>query len=219
MLVRDCMTRHPILISPETPASEAQKIMAENNIRHLPVTGSGKRLEGLITRQSFALAPDVLASLDVWDITRYLSGLDVKNIMLGGDKLYTIEPEKTVERAARIMNQHKIGCLPVTEDGDVVVGIITESDLLDALQEMLGMPEAGVRVTVRMPDQPGEFAKLSDALGDHRMGVIGIGTYPSRRREGFWDVVLKIRRVTTSEVESALSKIPDQEIIDLRDVV
>jgi acetoin utilization protein AcuB len=212
------MTRHPILISPEIPASEAQKIMSENNIRHLPVTGSGKRLEGLITRQSFALAPDVLASLDVWDITRYLSGLNVKSIMLGRDKVHTIEPDKTVERAARIMNEHKIGCLPVIEDG-AVVGIITESDLLDALQEMLGMPETGVRVTVRMPERAGEFAKLSDALREHRMGVIGIGTYPSRRREGFWDVVLKIRNVTGPEVDTVLGNIPDQEIIDLRDVV
>lgn len=219
MLVNDCMTRHPILISPEIPASEAQKIMAENNIRHLPVTGSGKRLKGLITRRNFALAPDVLASLDVWDITRYLSGLNVKNIMLNADKVYTITPQKTVERAARVMNEHKIGCLPVVEDGSVVVGIITESDLLDALQEMLGMPENGVRVTVRMPDRPGEFAKLSDALGEHMMGVIGIGTYPSRRREGFWDVVLKIRKVSCPEVDAALSNIPDQEIIDLRDVV
>jgi acetoin utilization protein AcuB len=219
MLVNDCMTRHPILISPEIPASEAQKIMTENNIRHLPVTGDGKRLEGLITRQSFAMAPDVLASLDVWDITRYLSGLNVKNIMTIADKIYTITPNKTVERAARIMNEHKIGCLPVLEDGEVVVGIITESDLLDALQEMLGMPEKGVRVTMRMPDRPGEFAKLSDALSEHRMGVIGIGTYPSRRREGYWDVVLKIRKVSCPEVDAALSNIPDQEIIDLRDVV
>ena len=218
MLVNDCMTRHPILISPEIPASEAQQIMTENNIRHLPVTGSGKRLKGLITRQSFALAPDVLASLDVWDITRYLSGLNVKNLMLALDKIYTITPQKTVERAARLMNENKIGCLPVIED-DVVVGIITESDLLDALQEMLGMPETGVRVTVRMPDRPGEFAKLSDALAENNMGVFGLGTYPSRRSEGFWDVVLKIRRISPADVELVINNIPDQEIIDLRDVV
>lgn len=218
MLVNDCMTRHPILISPDLMASEAQKIMSENNIRHLPVTGDGKRLEGLITRQNFALSPDVLASLDVWDITRYLSGLNVKNIMIRADKTRTIAPEKTVERAARIMNEHKIGCLPVIEDG-MVVGIITESDLLDALQKILGMPEAGVRVTVRMPDRPGEFAKLSDALREHSMGVIGIGTYPSPRREGFWDVILKIRRVSCPDVDAVLGSILDQEIIDLRDEV
>jgi acetoin utilization protein AcuB len=213
------MTRHPILISPELPAFEAQKIMTENNVRHLPVTGDGKILEGLITRQSFALEPDVLASLDVWDITRYLSGLNVKSIMLPADKVYTITPNKTVERAARIMNQHKIGCLPVMEDGSVVMGIITETDLLDALQEMLGMPETGVRVTMRMPDRAGEFAKLSNVLRENQMGVIGIGTYRSRRQEGFYDVVLKIRKVSCPEVESVLGNIPGQVIVDLRDVV
>ena len=218
MLVNDCMTRHPILISPEIPASEAQKIMFESNVRHLPVTGDGKRLEGLVTRLNFAIAPDVLASLDMWDITRYLSGLQVKNVMLPADKVFTIAPNKTVERAAALMNEHKIGCLPVIED-DVVVGIITETDLLEALQEMLGMPEAGVRVTVRMPDKPGEFAKLSDALGAHRMGVIGIGTYRSRRREDTWDVVLKIRRAAPADVEAALNNIPDQEIVDIREAV
>jgi len=84
---------------------------------------------------------------------------------------------------------------------------------------MLGMPEAGVRVTVRLPDRPGEFAKLSSALRENDMGVIGIGTYPSRGHDGYWDVVLKIRRVTKDEVNTALSGIPEQEIIDLRDVV
>ena len=218
MLVNDIMTRHPILISPEIPASEAQKIMFENNIRHLPVTGAGKRLEGLMTRQSFALAPDVLASLDVWDITRYLSGLKVKNIMLAADKVFIISPEKTVERAARQMNENKIGCLPVIDDR-VVAGIVTETDLLEALQEMLGMPDAGVRVTLRMPERPGEFARLINTLAEHQMGVIGIGTYRSRRLEGFWDVVLKIRRVSCGEVENVLAGLSDQEIVDLRDVV
>lgn len=219
MLVKDCMTRHPILISPETPAAQAQKIMTENKIRHLPVTGSGKRLMGLVTRQSFSLAPDVLASLDVWDITRYLSGLNVKNIMIKAEKVITIEPDRTVERAARTMNEHKIGCLPVVEHDSVVVGIITETDLLDALQTMLGLPAPGIRVTIRMPNRPGEFAKLSSVLGANKMGVMGIGTYPTRRQEGFYDTVVKISSADRAEVEAVLGQIPDQEIIDLREVV
>lgn len=62
MLVKDRMTRHPILISPTTLATEAQNIMAENNIRHLPVAGDGKRLLGLITRQQLAMKPDDLGT-------------------------------------------------------------------------------------------------------------------------------------------------------------
>ena len=218
MLVKDCMTRHPIMISPETPAAEAQKIMIENNIRHLPVTGKGKRLQGLVTRESFSLAPDVMASLDVWHITRYLSGLTVKELMIKTDDVYRTAPDTTVERAAKVLSEHKIGCLPVVEDG-IVVGIITEVDVMEAIQKMLAMNVEGVRVTLRMLDRPGEFSKITGALGEHTMGVMGIGTYPSPRREGYYDVVLKIRNVTTDMVEAALGGIPDQEIVDIRDVV
>ncbi|RME51289.1 MAG: CBS domain-containing protein [Caldilineae bacterium] len=218
MLVKDCMTRHPILIAPETPAAEAQRIMAENKIRHLPVAGDGKRLLGLVTRQQLALKPDMLASLNVWEITRHLATLTVKDVMLKAAEVYTIDPERTVERAARILSEHKIGCLPVVEEG-IVVGILTEIDLLHAFQQMLGLPTEGVRVTVRMPNRPGEFARLVSALGKHNLGVMGIGTFPSPRREGFYDAVLKIPRVTPAQVEAALKEIPEQTIVDIRDVV
>ena len=126
MLVKDFMTRHPIMVPPTTLAAEAQKIMAENRIRHLPVVGDGKRLKGLITRQRLALKPDYLSSLNVWEITRYLSELNVKQVMLPADEVYTIELDRTVERAARLMTEHKIGCLPVIEE-EIVVGIITDA--------------------------------------------------------------------------------------------
>lgn len=218
MLVKDCMTRHPIMISPKTPAAEAQRIMIDNNVRHLPVTGKGKQLKGLVTRQSFSLAPDVLASLDMWQITRYLSGLTVNELMIKADKVLTTTPDKTVERVARTLSDRKIGCLPVIEDG-IVVGIITEVDVMNAIQTMLAMHVEGVRITLRMPDRPGEFAKITGALGSHTIGVMGIGTYPSPRREGYYDVVLKIRNVTKDIIKEVLGNIPDQEIIDIRDVV
>ena len=218
MLVRDTMTRHPILISKETSASEARRIMTENNIRHLPVAGGGKRLEGLVTRQSFALEPEMVGSLDVWDISRFLSGLSVGNIMIKANMVHTIGPNKTIERAARTMSDHKVGSLPVVEDG-VVVGILTEVDVLKAIQDMLGMPEEGIRVTIRMPDRPGEFEKLTSAMGKNDLGVVGIGTFPSPRREGYYDMVVKICNVSQEAVTAALSQIPDQEIVDIRTVV
>ena len=54
MLVKDYMTRHPIMIEPNRRVVEVQKLMLENNIRHLPVIGDGKRLIGLVTRQRLA---------------------------------------------------------------------------------------------------------------------------------------------------------------------
>lgn len=219
MLVKDCMLRHPILISPETPAVKAQKIMSENKIRYLPVVGDGKCLEGLITRQRLALKPADIGSLNVWEITRMLSNLKVKDLMVKMGDVHTISPEKTIERAASIMVEYKIGCLPIIEDDMVVIAILTETDLLRAFQEMLGLPSEGVRVTVRMPNKIGEFIKLASVLVDRSWGVLGIGSFPSHRNPGYYDVVLKIPKVSKQEVEEAINQVPGQSIVDIRDSV
>ncbi|MFU8773083.1 MAG: CBS and ACT domain-containing protein [Anaerolineales bacterium] len=215
MLVKDCMTRHPTLISIETPLMEAQRIMVENKIRHLPVAGSGKRLLGLVTRQRLAFKPDFLASLNVWEITRYLSSMTVKDVMLKANQVQTTEPDQTVERAAKIMTDKKIGCLPVLEE-DIIIGILTEVDLLRSYQVMLGLPFPGVRVTIRMPDRLGELAKITRVLGDNQLGVVSIGAYPTPRQDGFYDAVLKIPRVDQERIRQLLSQIEGQEIIEVR---
>lgn len=219
MLVKDVMTRHPILVSPEMPAAEAQKIMSDNKVRHLPVVGDGKKLAGLVTQTSFAIRPDTLGSLNFWDISRRLSNMKVKDVMLKKQEVITIDSELTIERAAKMMNDSKGTYAVIIEDG-IVSGILTETDLLHAFQQMLGLPASGVRVTVRMPNRAGEFtSKLMATLGEHGWGVMGIGTFPSPKMEGYYDAVLKIPGVTVEEVKAKLSAIEGQEIIDIRDGV
>jgi acetoin utilization protein AcuB len=215
MLVKDCMTRHPAMISLDTPLTEAQKIMVENKIRHLPVAGSGKRLLGLVTRQRLAFKPEFLASLNVWEITRYLSSMTVKDVMLKAPQVHTTEPDQTIERAAKIMTDKKIGCLPVIED-EVIIGMLTEIDLLLSYQILLGLPFSGVRVTVRMPDRLGELAKIAKVLGDNQLCVVTIGAYPSPRKEGFYDAVIKISGIAPEELLQMLGQIEGQEIIEYR---
>lgn len=65
MLVKDYMTRHPLMVEPAMPIVEAQRFMGENNIRHLPVIGSGKRLLGLVTKGRLRIEPGRMGSLDV----------------------------------------------------------------------------------------------------------------------------------------------------------
>ena len=219
MLVKDFMTRHPILISSSTLATEAQRIMGENDVRHLPIAGDGKRLEGLVTRQTLRLDPQVLSSLDVWDISRHLSNLPVKSLMIPAADVITIQSHKTAERAAKMMIDHKIGCLPVIEDEDVVLGILTEVDLLHVFQQMLALPRKGVRITLRMPDEKGQFAKIAAILSKYDLGVMGIGTYPSPRAEGYYDAVLKLSDYSVDQAQAAFGGIEDFEIIDVRDVV
>jgi len=219
MLINDCMTRHPVMVPPTMLASEAQKVMVDNNIRHLPVSESGKRLAGLLTSSSFALKADALSSLNLWEITRSLADIKVAQIMVKAKDVLTISPSRTVERAAAMMSENKIGCLPVVDEDNIIDGIVTERDLLRAFQQMLGLAIKGVRVTVRMPNRKGEFVKLMDVLAEHKWGVVGVGTFPTRKHPDLYDAVVKISEVTEDEVRAALSAVADQEIVDIREVV
>jgi acetoin utilization protein AcuB len=217
MLVRDYMTKHPVLVEPAMSIVEAQSIMTEANIRHLPVVESGKRLIGLITRANLRIAPSELSSLNVWEITRFLSNMKVKDLMLKLREVITIDPDATIEEAAQIMVRKKLGCLPVVQEG-IVVGIITEVDLLAQLAEMMASRMEGVRVTIRMPDRRGELAKLVSAINAQGWGITALGGAPSPRDAARWDAVAKIRSVTIEEVVAALEQIPDMEIVDVREI-
>ena len=216
MFVKDYMTRHPIMIAPDKRVTEAQKLMGESNIRHLPVVGDGKRLLGLITREQLQIAPEKLGSLNVWEITRYLADLTVKKVMVKLEDLYTIAPKAALEDAAALMSEHKIGCLPVIED-EIVVGVITETDLLIELQNLLGAQDQGWRVTMRVPDKTGEFAKLTSAINDKGWGVMAMGSVRAPKEPDLWDVVVKVRRCTEDELIETLKKVEGQQLIDVRE--
>ena len=173
MLVRDYMTRHPLLADPEMSAVDAQRYMVEANIRRLPVVGDGKRLVGLVTRQSLLVDPGKLGSLNMWEIAGYLSRLTLKDVMIKAKDVTTIGPDLTIEEAARIMVEKKVGCLPVLEEG-VVVGIITETDLLAQLMEM--MATAQPRRARHGPHADDQARRTGEAGGSHRGARAGAST-------------------------------------------
>ena len=216
MLVKDCMMRHPIMIAPETPAAEAQQIMTENKIRHLPVVGYGKRLKGLITRHRLAFKPEELGSLNVWEITRKLSSLVVKDVMVKTADVKTIDADRTIERAAAVMTENKIGCLPVIED-NVVVGIITETDLLIELRELLGATDPGWRVVVRIPSRVGEYAKLTNTISEHGWAIMAMGSVRTPKDAGHWDMVLKVTGAQKEDLQATVDAIDGHQLIDIRE--
>ncbi len=218
MLVKDYMTRHPLMADPDMPAMEAQRYMGENNIRRLPVVGDGKRLLGLVTRQSLLVDPVKMGSLNMWDIAGYLSRLTVKDVMIRARDVVTIGPDVTIEEAARVMVEKKVGSLPVLEDG-IVVGIITETDLLAQMMEMMATRICGVRATVRMAnDKPGELAKLVAAVAAQGWGIRALGGSVFPKDPEKWDAVIKIEGITKEQLVAVLGRVEGQEVVDVREV-
>jgi acetoin utilization protein AcuB len=216
MLVKDYMTRHPLMAQPDMPIVEAQRFMGENNIRHLPIVGDGKRMLGLITRQVLLVDPGRLGSLDVWDIARTLTELTVKDVMIKPENVITVEQDATLEDAAEIMVKKKVGGLPVLEDG-VVVGIISEIDLLAHLTDLLGGHVPGIRVTFRSSDRQGVLADVADAIAGKGWGVYASGYVRTPKQPDHWDYVFKVRDAAKEEFVAVLEQVEDIEILDVRE--
>lgn len=219
MLVKDYMTRHPIMIEPHKRALEAQQIMVENGVRHLPVVGDGKILLGLVTNQCLRIPPEKLASLEVWEITRYLSSLTVEKIMVEkGKDLITVNPTATLEDAANLMIHHKIDALPVVDDDEVVFGVLTEIDLLGELRELLGATDPGWRITVRIPSGAiGEYAKLTIPITERGWCIMAMGSVRTPKDPDHWDMVLKVTGCEKDELVALVNSNPGHELIDIRE--
>ena len=129
MKVLDLMTTSPTTVSPEMPVLEARELMAKGRFRHLLVVEDGS-LQGVITDRDIRLnLPSQATSLSVWELNYLLARLTVGTVMTKA--VVMVEPAREAVEAARLMLEHKIGCLAVT-DGARVVGILTESDFLRA---------------------------------------------------------------------------------------
>jgi acetoin utilization protein AcuB len=207
------------MIEPSRRVVEVQKLMTENNINHLPVVADGKRLLGLVTRQRLGIRPEQIGSLDVWELTNYMSRLTVDKVMVAGDDLHTIGPDATIEEAADIMIAKKISGIPVVEDGMIAVGMITKTDLLIELRNLLGAIDPGWRVTMRVPNREGEFRKLIHVISTNGWGIMALGSVRSPKHPNRWDLIVKVRHCGRDELVDALSRIEGQEMVDLRETV
>lgn len=126
-LVKDCMTAKVVSIAPDASLPEAHNLMRDNNIRRLPVTDRG-RLIGIISMTDVHEAgPSDATSLSVWELNYILAKTQVREIMTRDPK--TIKADAGMSEAARLMLEHKIGALPVVDNNNQIIGLISESDI------------------------------------------------------------------------------------------
>lgn len=141
MTIRELMTGGLITVRPETPVLHARDLLAKEKIRHLLVTGPGGALAGIVTDRDIRLnLPSRATSLSAGEINHLLIKLTVGEIMTRS--VITIGPDRPAREGARLMLDHKIGALPVLDDGRLI-GIITETDIVRAFVRKTA-PASGV---------------------------------------------------------------------------
>jgi len=136
--VKTLMTGTPVALEVDAPALAALDLMIEHGFRHLPVIDSKRRVIGVVGFDDLRAAFPIPLSLSAPPSSEErpeLLELSVSEVMT--DAPITIHAEQSAEQAAAIMLDKRIGCLPVVDSEGRLDGILSETDLLQALLTVL----------------------------------------------------------------------------------
>jgi len=203
--IKEKMQKNPVTISAEASFYEARAIIRDKGIRHLPVVDKDHRLVGLVTDNDIrGAAPSDATSLSVHELHYLLGKLKVTAFMTPKNKLITITPETIIERAAQLLHEHKVGCLPVVE-GDKLIGIITETDILSHFVDLFGLNKMGTRLTIALEDKPGQLHGILEVIKNFNVNIITVagGTF---KVQGKRLVVIRIETQDYQALVNGLEK-------------
>ena len=215
MFVRGRMSSPAVTITPDTPFQDALKLMRERRFRRLPVVDKKGKLVGIVSeRDLLHTSPSPATSLSIWELTYLLSEIEVREIMT--EDVITTTPDTPIEDAAHLMAANKIGGLPVLDEQNCVVGVITETDIFKTFVEMFAGGRPGLRLTLEVPERKGVLVELSRAIYDLGGNVESVGSFYSGIA-GERGLVVKVQDVSKGQLVDMLEALGDH-VVDAREV-
>lgn len=201
MPVQNWMTTDVVSVTPETSLLKVGKLMKDHHVRRLPVLDDTGRVVGIISdRDVRDASPSKATTLDMYEMHYLLAELKVKNIMTPNP--LTVKPSDTVEQAALLMLDHKIGGLPVVEESGKLVGIISDHDVFKALVDITGARLGGLQFAIELPDLPGTARPVFDLLRTHNARLLSVLTVSNE--DGNRHLFIRVRDLGSKTAEDAL---------------
>ena len=191
MKIHALMVSDPITISAHASISDAIELMKVNSIRHLPVVAEENLLKGFLT----------LADLKQGLIPSMLGDLNLRDLMIA--EPITVRSEDDVEIAAQLIYKHKIGGMPVVDNGRLV-GIITATDILRTFIDMMGILTSTSRIDVVVGDRPDGLKEALQIINDEGADIINVGmTADQPGQRGYY---FRLAACKTAKIRKALEK-------------
>lgn len=181
MYVKDIMTKNTTTIDAEESISKALDIMSVNNYHRLPVIDEEGYLIGLLTESIISKnTPNEATSLSIYELNYLLNKFKVKDVMI--KDVYTIHPDALLEEAAVELRSHNIGCLPVVDENNKLISIITHNDIFDAFIDLLGYHPNATRYVINIQeDKPGILKDLASVFSDNDISIARFAVYKNIR--------------------------------------
>ena len=192
MFVSRSMTHGVITVDQDTSIFEAQELMAQNDIRHLPVVDRQQRLIGIVTDRDIRSALPYSFFKKTFDQSEKekLSRLKVADIMT--KEPISISPTYTIQDALLVIQNSKVGALPVIDEDRKVTGIISVRDLLRAFINVLGIGEPGTLLCILVEEKIGQLKKIVDAITEENIsfGSVLVARYWDENKRAVFPYLL-----------------------------
>jgi len=187
MFVANRMTRHPITVTPDTTLDDAANLMKKHHIRRLPVVENGKLVGFFSDRDLMRVSPSPATTLSRYEIRALLDKMKVREIMQ--KKVLAVPEEATIEEAALIMCNERVGGLPVLSSVGAVVGIITETDIFKTFVDVMGLQDGKTRITVEVDDKLGVVNEISGIFTENGLSIDSLVT--CKQPNGQYEIVIR----------------------------
>ena len=175
MLISPWMTTEAISVQPDTSLSRCQKLMKEHGVRRLPVVDDSNRVIGIISDRDVKRAsPSKATSLEVHEIQYLLAEVKAKDIMTSNP--ICVKSNESISKVALIMLDKKIGGMPVVDDDNHLLGIITDQDVFRVLVTIGGARDPGIELTVETSQEPGSLARVFDIVRKNKGRIVSVMT-------------------------------------------
>lgn len=182
MNVGSYMCTEPVTVQTDAPLSAVRQVMDEKGFSLLLVVGAENELAGFITRGALKGVTD-------WD-------LPVEKVTF--EARFAVRPDDTMEKAALILLRNQLVLLPVVNDKQLV-GVISQSEILRALAQALGIGATGTRITVKIPHNAGKSAmyRILNSLAQHDVQLVSLAQ--GAKGEAYHKVILRVQGVADKE--------------------
>jgi acetoin utilization protein AcuB len=190
MFVSRSMTRKVITVDQEASIFDAQELMAHNKIRHLPIVDQEQHLIGIVTDRDIRSALPYRFFEMSPDDKEKISAIKVKDIMTRDP--ISISPAYTIPDALLMIQNSKVGALPVVDDDNRLKGIISVRDLLRAFINVLGIGQPGTLLGVLVEEKIGQLKRIVDAITEENIsfGSVLVARYWDKDKRAVFPYLL-----------------------------
>jgi len=200
MLVKNWMSKNVITVDIDESLSTAAKLQKKFGIRGLPVMDENK-LVGIVTSGDIKRASASNAtSLEIHELLFLIEKIKINEIMI--KEPITASPFMTIVEVAQILLKHKINSVPVVDEDDQLVGIITESDIFKVLISLSGSETREIDFGFQVQDYPGSIKEITDIVRSYNGRIASILISYDNAPAGFRNVCLSVYQIERNRLEN-----------------